>query len=967
MTPERWTEIQTLFEAALEHSPEERTPFLAAAAPDPTLRREVEALLAADEQAGPLDALQDDLEPLASGWRAAPSEERVGPYRLVRELGRGGMGTVWLAERAVDDANAQFEQQVALKLLPGPPSSEQIRRFLAERQVLARLQHRHIARLLEGGVTERGRPYFALEVVDGQPITTYCDQHDLDIEARLQLFLQVCDAVQYAHQNLVVHRDLKPSNILVTTNAEGQPSAKLLDFGIAKLLDGPRPSLGAVTQTGQRMMTPAYAAPEQVRGEAVTTATDVYALGVVLYELLAGQRPYEVTNLIPSQVERLICETMPARPSTVVLDADTETPRAASRPGRLTGDLDVIVMKALRKEPAARYDSAAQLRDDLARHLAALPISARPSTVGYRVRSFVRRHRLGVGAVALVVLALVLGLATTLWQAQRAANEAEAAQAARLVAEREARKAQQTTDFLLDVFRVADPTASLGDTITAREILDAGAARAHDELRSQPDLQASVLAVVGDVYANLGLFDRAQPLLQDVVRLRTDTLGRHHPDVADALGALAELERQRSRLDAADSLYATALRTPGLPGPLRARLLDQRGVATMDLGRYDEADSLFRQALTLWEATTPPDPLARATTALHHAALHNATGAFGPADSLYQVALRTREAQLGPDHPDVATARNGYATFLYNTGDYASADSLYRQVLDRRFAVFGPDHPDVANAMTNLATTLVSLGRYGEADSLYQRALESQIDRLGPEHIEVSYTLGNLAVLNYHRGDLEAAQARFRDVLRVQRTLFGETHVDVAFTRNNIAGVARAAGDVATAEREYRAAIRLFEATVGDAHPYTATALSSLASVLHDEERWAEATRAYRTALDAMDAAWPDGHPSRAVVQSRFGDLLTVRQQAVEAEPLLREALASQRAQFPEHDARTLTTQRRLADALIALALGDGDRTLLLAEADSLLEPVRTADLDDLRAEATRSTAALQQARIQGR
>ncbi|MEL6773082.1 MAG: serine/threonine-protein kinase, partial [Bacteroidota bacterium] len=300
MTPERWTEIQTLFEAALEHSPEERTTFLAAAAPDPTLRREVEALLAADEQAGPLDALQDDLEPLASGWRAAPSEERVGPYRLVRELGRGGMGTVWLAERAVDDANAQFEQQVALKLLPGPPSSEQIRRFLAERQVLARLQHRHIARLLDGGVTERGRPYFALEVVDGQPITTYCDQHDLDIEARLELFLQVCDAVQYAHQNLVVHRDLKPSNILVTTNAEGQPSAKLLDFGIAKLLDGPRPSLGAVTQTGQRMMTPAYAAPEQVRGEAVTTATDVYALGVVLYELLAGQRPYEVTNLIPS-------------------------------------------------------------------------------------------------------------------------------------------------------------------------------------------------------------------------------------------------------------------------------------------------------------------------------------------------------------------------------------------------------------------------------------------------------------------------------------------------------------------------------------------------------------------------------------------------------------------------------------------------------------------------------------------
>ena len=450
MTPdalERWQQADAVFSEALDLPPEKRAAFLdEACAGDADLRREVERLFEADAQAGlfletPSDWFDAPRLPgpgvAAEGDRArrAVLGQQVGPYRLLDEIGHGGMGTVYLAERA----DGQFEQQVALKLVrSGVATDEALRRFRLERQILAGLHHPHVARLLDGGVTEDGTPYFVMEYVAGIPIDRYCDEHRLSIAERLRLFCTVCAAVQYAHQNLVVHRDLKPSNILVTDDGQ----VKLLDFGIARLLDPEARTLSpALTQTGLRLMTPEYASPEQVRGEPVGTASDGYQLGVLLYELLTGHRPYRLPGRLLHHIERIVCEEMPTRPSTAVVqieevevsgDGGTQsiTPEQVSRARstsierlrrRLAGDLDNIVLMALRKEPARRYASVGNLEADIQRHLTGLPVRARPDTLVYRATKFVRRNWIGVAATLLVMLSLVAGLTVALWQARIAA------------------------------------------------------------------------------------------------------------------------------------------------------------------------------------------------------------------------------------------------------------------------------------------------------------------------------------------------------------------------------------------------------------------------------------------------------------------------------------------------------------------------------------------------------------------
>lgn len=428
MTPERWQQVKALFEQALERPPDERAAFLDQACHgDEALRREVRSLLSShDDAPGFLDQPLS-LDAPSGDDGAAHTGQRIGAYRLVREIGHGGMGAVYLAERA----DGQFHQQVAVKFVRhGVDSATLRRRFRAERQILARLDHPHIARLIDGGVSENGLPYLAMEYVEGTRIDHYCDAHHLSTNKRLRLFLAVCKAVHYAHQNLIVHRDLKPSNILVTEGG----TVKLLDFGIAKLLDDNAAAtpLDEAPRTGMRVMTPEYASPEQIRGEPVTTAFDVYALGIILYELLAGQRPYRLSGLSPGEMERIVCEKAPARPSTAVTrEAQTDAMRAATpeeisrmrstQPDklrrRLAGDLDTLVMMALHKDPSRRYRSVGQLSEDLRRHLDGLPVTARPDSFAYRISKFIRRHWMGVAAAVFIFVSLLGGTATTAWQA----------------------------------------------------------------------------------------------------------------------------------------------------------------------------------------------------------------------------------------------------------------------------------------------------------------------------------------------------------------------------------------------------------------------------------------------------------------------------------------------------------------------------------------------------------------------
>ncbi|HUF28815.1 MAG TPA: serine/threonine-protein kinase, partial [Gemmatimonadaceae bacterium] len=578
MDRSRWQRLESLFDAAIEMRPVERSAWLGArCADDPALREQVESLIAASESgAGSASALlggavEDAAHDLAGD---AAVGERIGPWELVEELGRGGMGVVYRARRA----DAEYEREVAIKLLGGIRTSEHLRRFRVERQILAGLEHPNIAHLIDGGTTPRGVPWVAMELVHGMPLDRYCDAHGLGVEQRLALFLDVCAAVRIAHRHLVVHRDLKPANILVT--ADGTP--KLLDFGIAKLLAS---GVGDVGETGTavRLLTPAYASPEQLRGEPVTVATDVYGLGVILFQLLTGRLPHELAGKTLGEIERLVCEEEPQRPSTVAASP------ALGR--RLRGDLDTIVLTAVKKDQHRRFESVERLADDIQRHLTGRPVRARGDTRKYRLGKFVRRHRVGVAATvaaaaALAVFAVAMGV-----QARRLAIERDAATLARTHAE-------QVAGLLTGIFEVADPSQSRGESVTARELLDEGARRVEADLADQPELQAAMMRLIGGVYHGLGLESRARPLLERALAQYRALHGDEHGEVATSQMALAYTLQDLGDLAGAEPLYRDALATRrrlhGAEHPLVSESLSGLAYLIETQGDQTDAELLFR-------------------------------------------------------------------------------------------------------------------------------------------------------------------------------------------------------------------------------------------------------------------------------------------------------------------------------------------------------------------------------------
>jgi serine/threonine-protein kinase len=701
-SPERWREVFAAVDRALELAPAERESFVEQfSTADPALGAELRALLSSAEDTSALDrsaaAFAGPLLaqfPPQSG--SGPSESRVGPYRLVGVIGHGGMGAVYLAERADD----QYRKRVALKLLPGWGARDEhrVRRFLEERQILAGLEHPDIARLLDGGVTTDGLPWFAMEYIEGEPIDRYCDARSLSIEPRLDLFCRVCTAVQYAHRNLIVHRDLKPANILVS----GDGAVKLLDFGIAKLLGGDGASASdALTQTGERVMTPLYASPEQVRGDPVSTASDVYALGVLLYELLAGRHPYRLSTRRPHDVARAVLEQEPERPSATVLHAGAATDgegtgttleqAAKARQNtqsklcrRLRGDLDAICLKAMEKDPRHRYGSVEQLEADVRRHLAGLPITARPANRLYRARKFLRRHRVGAVVTGGVTL-LVLGFTViTMVQSLRIRAQAE-----RIAAEQS--KAATVENHLANVFRTSIPSPAEGRGVTAREVLDSSAARAERDLSGQPGMLARVLTELGRVYRELGFSDRARDLLEASVALQ-----RRSPDeplaLASTLLALGEVLLEQRELQRAEGAYQEALE-------LRRKALDSshgqvartlNGLSALRLaqGRFGEAETLSRRALEIDREQTGDNRLdvAQSLRAVGRALM--AGGRYAEAAEHCNAALSLLRERLPEEHLEVAGTILDLAQARRGNGGNTAADSLLRYglALQRRAA-----------------------------------------------------------------------------------------------------------------------------------------------------------------------------------------------------------------------------------------------------------------------------------------
>ncbi len=868
MTPERWQRVQEIFHQASELEQEERLEFVKTACGDDTdLCDEVLTLIRSGDTGG--DFIEDAIGGTAQRAVAAePKEdagERIGAYRIIDTLGRGGMGVVYLAERA----DKQFEQRVAIKLVrSGLLVDDSIAvRLRSERQILASLEHPNVARLLDGGATEDGVPYLVIEYINGKPITEYCDEKALPISKRLELFRTVCSAVQHAHRNLIVHRDLKPSNILVTP--EGVP--KLLDFGIAKILDASRSThTVAVTQAELRLMTPEHASPEQVLGRPITTATDVYALGILLYELLTGYRPFRITGTRVSEMEKIICEKDPTPPSVAVLKgpADGRTDelppamapdalahRRRSSPDRLrrelSGDLDNIILMALRKEPERRYASVEQFSEDVRRYLADLPVAACGDTWAYRAEKFVRRHVVGVSMAAVAVV-LLTGFSVAMSIQRNIAIEArERAELQEREAKQEQARAEQVTSFLVESFKAADPERAQGETITAKEILDRGRERINQELSDQPELQARLKDTIGRVYHALGLYDEAETMLGEALQTRRKLAesGGERDDLsalASSYNALARNYREQARYNLAHQYHQRAVKIyeqlfgEDRPDPSVAEVLDDLGLLESEQGNFSKAQALYQQSLGMYRSLPGQHSNAVARVSNHIGQVMQFQGNNAEAEQWFRDALSISSEHLKQMHPDVIEYKHNLAVVLHAQGKLAEAEPLYRQVIESVRKVRGEEHTELAAYLGNYGRLLQHKGDYGEAEKYLQEALRVDLNALREDHPHVAYDKGVLAVLWLEMGKLDEAEGLLQEVLAAYQSALAPDH-RLATALISLARLQLKKGDPTKANELVLEAREICVEVLGEDHYLTAYTNSVLAETLVAKNQFTEA------------------------------------------------------------------------------------------------------------------------------
>jgi serine/threonine protein kinase/tetratricopeptide (TPR) repeat protein len=708
--PEQWEKIKELFGAALERAPGQRAAFLYdACGRNESLRAEVESLLSAHARSDGLSELPW-ASPLLDGARDLKS---IGPYHLQRKLGEGGMGQVWLAEQT-----APIQRQVALKLIKaGMYDDSVLQRFQSERQSLAIMDHPSIAKVFDAGATPDGQPYFVMEYVPGLPITDYCDKKQLKIGERLELFIKACEGVQHAHQKAIIHRDLKPANILVQ-EVDGEPLPRIIDFGLAKAVAPHIAGETLLTHVGGFVGTPGYMSPEQADPGApdVDTRTDVYSLGAVLYVLLTGSLPFDSKQRQKQpldEVLRQLREDDPPRPSTKIdLKEESSTATAEMRgtaPKQLVsllrGDLDWITMKALEKDRARRYGTPSELAADVRHYLRNEPVVARPASTGYRLRKYIRRHRLGVAAAGVISALLMTFAVAQLMQLRRTTRERD--------------RADRITQFMTGMFKVSDPSETVGNTVTARAILDKASKDIDTGLAKDPELQARMMHVMGKAYENLGLYPRAQSLFERSASLSRGTLGPANPETLSATSDLAwtlfqqghpaEAEKlQRETLDVQRRVLGPEHRdTLGTMGGLAAILADE--------GHNDEALRLQRETLAI------------------------------------------ERRVFGAQDPDTLSAMDNLAATLARGGNFAEAEKLERETLEIQLRVFGPENLGTLSSMINLAAMLAAMGRDAESETLMRQSLDIERRILGPDQPETALTAYNLACIVARKGQRDEA------------------------------------------------------------------------------------------------------------------------------------------------------------------------------------------------------------------
>ncbi|HKK62072.1 MAG TPA: serine/threonine-protein kinase [Bacteroidales bacterium] len=868
MDKKLWERVENIVDDVLQiNDPDERTSYIQEeCANDPKLKKEVTDLLSSIESSGSFwdsmlyssSKLMNELKQKQAGSSSGSGSpkvlpEKIGSYKIKKLIGKGGMGYVYLAEHL----SRQFNTKVALKIIRREINQQdRIRRFVQERKILSRLNHPNIARLYDGGISEDGRPFFVMEYIEGSSITDYCNNNNLSVNEKLQLFTDACEAVQFAHSNFIVHRDLKPDNIIVTSKG----NVKVLDFGIAKLIDNEVLTEDEVIQTidGHRFLSLNYAAPEQITLDPVSAATDVYTLGLLLYEVLTGTKPFDLSGKKLAEAEKIIRETPPTSPSSV----STEKQR------KLIGDIDSIVLKALRKEPESRYESVALLLEDIEHFLNNRPVKARSGTIRYKSSKFVKRNKT---AIVVSVLFLIVALSFTNYHINQINEERNQAQI-------EAEKANEVSDFLVGLFESSNPYRIKGTTVTAQELLNQGIDDVSN-LEGQPALQAQMFDALGRAQLGLGNYDLGDSLINNGLSIRSESDNLSDKEIAFSL--------------------------------------DSRSTSLHLKGDFVEAEIFARRALllnkSLYGSNSP-----QVGTSLHNLGYSlKAQGEYSVAESLYVEALKIRRSNSNLGNEDIASTLNNLGQLYTEIGNYSAADSLHREALRIRQKIWGESHPKTTESLNNLAQVLDGKGNYAEAEILYRRVIEINKETIGYKHPVTVRFINNLAVVLEKQGNLDEAESLKRESLTIRKEILGEDHPDVTTSMNNLGVLLRKKGKYKESAAIFQVVLERLSEHYGPNHPYVAFTTSNMADALTEGKEFIKADSTYLEALKIMKTAFHDSHPHVATVLERSARLQEKQENFSIAEERRLEAIRIRKEKQGNHP-NTSESLKELADNLIS-------------------------------------------------